>query len=481
MIRPAATVDLPAITGRVLVVDDDRRVASHTAQWLCSLGWHATAVGRADEALSRLAGESYAACIVDGLLAAHGAAQIAARLRLAATGTGLVITMPETSAASVSTEIEPDAVVPVPARDADLLAALDAACAAAARRAAATAVTAPTSKLLGSSPTMLHVLDLVARLADAPATLLITGESGTGKSLLAREIHRSSRRRSKRFVEVACGCLSETLLESELFGHVAGAFTGATADRDGKFLQADGGTIFLDEIATASPAMQVKLLRVLQDLRFEPVGGSRTHAVDSRVILATNEDLAAMVAAGTFRADLFWRVNVITIEMPTLRDRADDIAMLANHFLAAAVARGGRRVEGFSPAALEALTLYRWPGNVRELEHAVEYAVFLGRGAWIAAGDLPPAIRHADGTAAPVPLSARAAAATRPLAPAVRTTLKTSMAHPERRLIIEALERSNWRRDAAARALGINRTTLYKKLKRLGMNLADLQPARQGN
>jgi len=470
MIRPTASVDRPSSPGRVLVVDDNRRVASQTAQWLCSLGWHASAVGRADEALLLLARERYAACIVDGLLAGNGAGRIAASMRLSATGTGLVITVPEASAMSVAPGIDPDAIVHTPARDADMLAAVDAAFAAATRRVAAAEARPPAPKLLGTSSSMQHVLDLVARLADAPATLLITGESGTGKSLLAREIHRASRRRGKRFVEVACGCLSETLLESELFGHVAGAFTGASANRDGKFLQADGGTIFLDEIATASPAMQVKLLRVLQDLRFEPVGGSQTHAVDARVILATNEDLAALVAAGTFRADLFWRVNVITIEMPTLRDRGRDIPMLAEHFLAAAVARGGRQVEGFSPAALEALSRYRWPGNVRELEHAVEYAVFLGRAPWIGAVDLPPAVRHAAGGTAVQTTAASAAAAA--------MSLKGSMAHPERRLIIEALERANWRRDAAARALGINRTTLYKKLKRLGMNLAELQPAR---
>jgi len=473
MIRPAASVDRPSSLGRVLVVDDNRRVASDTAQWLCSLGWHASAVSRAEEALPLLAREPYAACIVDGLLAGNGTARIAAGLRLTATGTGLVVTVPEASGTSIAPGIDPDAIVHTPARDADLLAALDAAVAVGSQRVAVAGPVVP--KLLGTSPSMQHVLDLVARLADAPATLLITGESGTGKSLLAREIHRASRRRGKRFVEVACGCLSETLLESELFGNVAGAFTGATADRDGKFLQADGGTIFLDEIATASPAMQVKLLRVLQDLRFESVGGSQTHAVDARVILATNEDLASLVAAGTFRADLFWRVNVITIDMPSLRDRASDIPMLAEHFLAAAVARGGREVEGFSPAALEALVRYRWPGNVRELEHAVEYAVFLGRGALIGAADLPPTVRLAAGGGG-IQTAAAGVAAT--AFGAIKTSLKTSMAHPERRLIIEALERSNWRRDAAARALGINRTTLYKKLKRLGMNLAELQPAR---
>jgi DNA-binding NtrC family response regulator len=469
MIRSATPIDRPSSPVRVLVVDDDRRVASHTAQWLCSLGWHATAVGQAEEALPLLARESYAACIVDGLLAGGGASRIAAHLRLAPGDTGLVITVPEHAAAAVTATIAPDFIVHTPARDADLLAALDAAIAAATARAAAADKQPPVPKLLGRSPAMRRVLDLVARLADAPATLLITGESGTGKSLLAREIHGASRRHGKRFVEVACGCLSETLLESELFGHVAGAFTGATADREGKFRQADGGTIFLDEIATASPAMQVKLLRVLQDLRFEAVGSGRTQAVDARVILATHEDLGALVAAGTFRADLFWRVNVITIEMPALRDRAGDIPLLAHHFLAATVARGGRTVAGFSPDAVESLVRYRWPGNVRELEHAVEYAVFLGRGSSITAADLPSAVTSGSGEVAhgaTVDVADRAG------------SLKRSMAHPERRLILEALERSNWRRDAAARALGINRTTLYKKLKRLGMNLAELQPAR---
>ncbi len=471
MIRTAAPIDRPSSPGRVLVVDDDRRVASQTAQWLCSLGWHASAVGRVDEALPLLAREPYAACIVDGLLAGGGAGRIAANLRLTGANTGLVITVPEHAVAAATALVDPDRIVLTPARDDDLLAGLEEAIASATARAAAAEVRPPVPKLLGTSPTMRHVLDLVARIADAPATLLITGESGTGKSLLAREIHRTSRRRGGKFVEVACGCLSETLLESELFGHVAGAFTGATADRQGKFLQADGGTIFLDEIATASPAMQVKLLRVLQDLRFEAVGGGQTHAVDARVILATHEDLASLVAAGTFRADLFWRVNVITIEMPALRDRAGDIPLLANHFLSLAVARGGRAVEGFSPGAVETLERYRWPGNVRELEHAVEYAVFLGRSDSITAADLPPAVR--SGSDDEVRKTTAEVADADPAG-----SLKRSMAHPERRLILEALERSNWRRDAAARALGINRTTLYKKLKRLGMNLSELQPGR---
>jgi len=462
MIRTLAPLHRTASRGRLLVVDDDRRAASATAQWLCELGWHASAVGRVGEALPLVAREPVDACIVDGLLPDGGADRIADALRRSSPDTALVVTLPATAAAA-GLAVAADRVVRLPARDDELLAAVEQAIAG---RAAGDHAVA--WNLLGVSPAIRHVLDLAGRLADAPAALLITGESGTGKSLLAREIHRASRRRRGRFVEVACGSLSETLLESELFGHVAGAFTGATGDRDGKFLQADGGTIFLDEIATASPALQVKLLRVLQDLRFEPVGGARTHAVDARVILATNEDLAARVAAGTFRADLFWRVNVITIEMPALRDRAGDVPLLAAHFLAAMRARGGRAVEGFTPAALAALDRYRWPGNVRELEHAVEHAAVLGRGSLIEVADLPAAVRDGGMT----PVAPRGGVEPAPGA------LRRALENPERRLILQALEQNGWRRDAAARALGINRTTLYKKLRRLGMNLAELEPAR---
>jgi two-component system response regulator AtoC len=317
--------------------------------------------------------------------------------------------------------------------------------------------------VLGTHPEIRRVLDVAARVAATPATVLVTGESGTGKSLLARAIHAASGR-SGEFVEVACGSLSESLLESELFGHVAGAFTGATADREGKFLRAHGGTIFLDEIATASPAMQVKLLRVLQDMQFEPVGGSRTHSVDARVILATHEDLEALVRAGRFRSDLFWRINVVTIEMPPLRERAADIPVLAMHFLGAAAARSGREVEGFTPAAVDALLRHPWPGNVRELQHAVERGVFLGAGRLVDIGDLPRTVAEGDRTGVVIPATA--------------APLKQALVTPERQLIVAAMEQAGWRRDVAAKTLGINRTTLYKKIKRLGMDLAALEPAR---
>jgi DNA-binding NtrC family response regulator len=435
---------------RILVVDDDRRAASALAQWLCGLGWHAAAAATPAEAARAAARGPFDVCLGDAALSGGDAAGVAACVRPA----GVVALVP---AGAVALPTWSDAVVPLPFRDDALLAAIDTARAAAAERG-----TAQRAGVIGRHPALERVLDVVDRIAHTPATVLITGESGTGKSLLAREIHRQSGRPG-RFVEVACGSLAESLLESELFGHVAGAFTGASADREGRFLQADGGTIFLDEIATASPAMQVKLLRVLQSMEFEAVGGGRTHAVDVRVILATNEDLAALVAAGKFRADLFWRINVVSIEVPPLRARSSDVPLLATEFLRRAIPRAGRPVEGFSSAAMDALVAHAWPGNVRELEHAVERAVFLGRGPFIEPADLPAAIVHG-----PLPSD-------RSDGPAA---LKTALAAPERQLIVRALEQAGWRRDVAARALGINRTTLYKKLKRLGLDVAALEPAR---
>jgi two-component system response regulator AtoC len=445
--------------GRILVVDDDRRMASGLAQWLCGQGWHASAAGSPAEALQAVGRTAWTACILDGDLPGDGGRRIAAAVRSVAPAAGIVAVAAGRGAACDWA----DASLPRPANDQALLEALQAARAAGRTRAAARP-DIPAATVLGSHPALRHVLDVVDRIARTPATVLVTGESGTGKSLLARAIHAASGR-AGRFVEVACGSLSESLLESELFGHVAGAYTGATADRDGMFLRADAGTIFLDEIATASPAMQVKLLRVLQDMTFEPVGGSRTLAVDARVILATHEDLSALVTAGRFRADLFWRINVVTIEMPALRQRSQDIPLLAEHFLRAAAARAGRAVDGIAPEAMTALVRHDWPGNVRELQHAVERGVFLGRGPLIVPADLPAAVL--------------AGAARRPVADgAGQAALKESLAAPERQLIVSALEQAGWRRDVAARALGINRTTLYKKLRRLGLDLATLEPAR---
>jgi DNA-binding NtrC family response regulator len=309
--------------------------------------------------------------------------------------------------------------------------------------------------VLGRDPRMLKVFEMVSSVADTRATVLLTGESGTGKSMIARAIHRRSGRSKGPFVEVACGALPETLLESELFVHVAGAFTGAAGEKMGKFLQADGGTIFLDEIGTASPAMQVKLLRVLQELKFEQVGGTKTFEVDVRVVLATNEDLSRAVAEGRFRQDLYYRVNVINIELPPLRSRTSDISALAHSFLEQVREDTRREVTGFADDAMATLERHHWPGNVRELQNVVERAVLLGKGPVITVADLPVEVRGSG----PVFVSA----------PVGQKTLKEALEGPERQIIREVLEANGWNRNATADQLGINRTTLYKKMKRLGL------------
>ena len=310
-------------------------------------------------------------------------------------------------------------------------------------------------RIVGRDYKMLKLFDLVESVADTRANVLILGESGTGKTMTGRAIHQLSSRRDKPFVEVACGALPDTLLESELFGHVAGAFTGATHDRVGKFLQADGGTLFLDEIATASPSLQVKLLRVLQDREFEAVGGTKTHKVDVRLILATNQDLEAMVRRGEFREDLYYRVNVISLTQPPLRERLGDIPLLAEHYLEAFNEQNGKSIKGFNDAAVRCLQRYGWPGNVRELVNVVERAVVLSKGEVITPADLPEAVRDEDashGSHANVGVGSG--------------NLKHALATPERQILVEALEANGWNRQNTAAMLGINRTTLYKKMKK---------------
>jgi transcriptional regulator with PAS, ATPase and Fis domain len=280
----------------------------------------------------------------------------------------------------------------------------------------------------------------------------VTGESGTGKSMVARTIHQCSNRRAGPFVEVACGALPETLLESELFGHVKGSFTGAFADKAGKFKQADGGTIFLDEISTATPALQVKLLRVLQELEFEPVGGSKTEHVDVRCILATNQDLADAVRDGKFRQDLYYRINVVPVHLSPLRERLRDIPLLAEHFLKLHCERTSRKVVGFQKEALDALQAFNWPGNVRQLENVIERAVILTKSRTIGLDDLPEEIRAPRGKDGGHGLP-----------------LKQALQTPEKELILRALAAHHGSRRATAQALGINRTTLYKKMKRYGI------------
>ncbi len=324
--------------------------------------------------------------------------------------------------------------------------------------------------IVGCDVRMKKIFDLIRTIADTQASVLITGESGTGKSMVARAIHRLSSRRNKPFVEIACGALSETLLESELFGHAAGAFTGAIGEKIGKFKQAHGGTIFLDEISTASPALQVKLLRVLQDFEFEPVGSTQTCTVDVRVILATNDNLYQAVQAGRFRQDLYYRVNVINIELPPLRERADDIALLAYHFLEDMNKKVHKISQGFTSDALNAMRSYCWPGNVRQLQNAVERAVLLGKSEYIGLNDLPAEITAEKSTDKSLQLNESGVdGEDNSVKPENVRQLKDALAEPERKIILAALQAFQWNRIETAQALGINRTTLYKKMKRFNL------------
>ncbi|MEZ4404567.1 MAG: sigma 54-interacting transcriptional regulator [Kofleriaceae bacterium] len=332
-------------------------------------------------------------------------------------------------------------------------------------------------ELIGRSPAALALFELVARVAPTDATVLLGGESGAGKEMVARAIHRGSRRASGPCVAVNCAALTETLIESELFGHERGAFTGATDKKIGRFEAADKGTLFLDEIGEMPLPLQTKLLRVLEEREFERVGGTRAVSVDVRLIAATNRDLPEQVRRGQFREDLYYRLSVIHAVVPSLRERADDIPLLAEHFLVRMRQQIGRRVRGFRPDALAALAAHSWPGNVRELRNAIERAVVLGRSEWIEAGDLPPNLTaRAQRRSAPTPPLGSMAVAP-PLAalptigpppaapPPAEAPAARSLRELEKDGIIAALAATGGNKAQAAAILEIDRSTLYKKLK----------------
>ena len=324
----------------------------------------------------------------------------------------------------------------------------------------------PLKNLIAADERMLRAFDMVHAVADSKATVLMTGESGTGKSLIAKAIHELSPRAERPFVEIHCGSIPETLLESELFGHVKGAFTGADHDKQGRFLAADTGTIFIDEVNSASPGMQLKLLRVLQERRFEPVGSTTTTEIDVRVVLAANEPLEELVAKGEFREDLYYRINVVNIQLPALRERPADIEPLVRHFVEHFNREHARSIEGLSDDAMRALKRYPVPGNVRELSNIIERAVVLARTDTIGGEDLPAHIRTDD---VENPIARLRPGAQPPETPLEYAggTLADALREPEKRIILSALRANQWNRQQTADALAINRTTLYKKMKAL--------------
>ena len=314
----------------------------------------------------------------------------------------------------------------------------------------------PSNAIIGSSEKMQVVFDLVEKIADSDSTILITGETGTGKGLVAKAIHQNSNRKNKPFISINCGAIPENLLESELFGHVRGAFTGATVSKSGKFELAHGGTIFLDEIGDMSPDLQVKVLKVLEEGEFEQVGGAKTIKVDVRVIAATHRDLPEEVKNGNFREDLFYRLYVIPIGLPALRERRSDIPCLASYFIKMYNFKNNRCITGISENALQVLVHYCWPGNVRELRNVIERLVVLIGSGKISLNDLPKELKTANGYQA---------------AQSIEVTddgicLNSAVTEFEKDLILQSLEKTKWVKNKAAKLLQLNRTTLVEKIKR---------------
>jgi PAS domain S-box-containing protein len=316
--------------------------------------------------------------------------------------------------------------------------------------------------LLGESPSMQRMFELIENVAQTDAPVLIHGQSGTGKELVARAIHEESPRKDRPFIKVNCAALNENLLESELFGHEKGAYTGADRTRIGRFEAAHQGTIFLDEIGDIPPATQVKLLRVLEEKEIERVGDHKPISVDVRIISATNKDLEALIRKDIFREDLYFRINVFPLNCPSLSERLDDIPIIVQNFIGQNAAKGGKKIVGLTPEAMEALLIYSWPGNVRELRNAIEYAFVLCSDNWIGKEHLPPKIT----------ISGRKSAVTR---------RRTSASWEEERTnLINTLSKVGGNQSEAARVLGVSRVTIWKRIKKYGIRL-DTELAEAGN
>jgi two-component system response regulator AtoC len=325
-------------------------------------------------------------------------------------------------------------------------------------------------RLIGESSAIKQIYAVVEKVANTPSTVLITGESGTGKELIARALHENSSRHGGPFIKINCAAIPKTLMESELFGYDKGAFTGAVGAKPGRFELAHGGTLFLDEIGEIPVEMQVKLLRVLQESEFERVGGIKTIKVDVRLVTATNRDLLQEIAAGAFREDLFYRLNVVPIHIPPLRERREDIPLLADHFIAKFNERLRKQVTDMAPDAVERLVAHQWPGNIRELENLMERTVLFCEGPQIRVSDLPPEISHLVPVPLPAPPAAPEAGATpTPPAGSLKEAVRAQTERVERELIQRALDETGGNVTQAARKLKISRKSLQTKMKEFGL------------
>jgi DNA-binding NtrC family response regulator len=464
----------------VLIVDDDPAVSSALAEFCVSQGWRAAVAGGVDDAFDALdqadtTPTPFDIVLCDVSLPGKDGFELLARVTKERRGAAVLLMTDYGSVDSAVSALRSGAadyltkpLVEDEVKQAVARAMRQRTLLRENRSLRQRAATGELGHIVGSDTRMIRVFEIIRAVAPSRTTVLMSGESGTGKSLIANAIHSLSGRRDKPYVELSCGSIPETLLESELFGHVKGAFTGAHADKAGRFLAANGGTIFLDEINSASAGMQLKLLRVLQERKFEPVGSTQTIEVDVRVVLASNQPLETLVATGQFRQDLYYRINVVKVELPPLRDRAADVPGLAMHFLDKHAAELKRQIIGFSPEAMSLLQRYAYPGNIRELSNIVERAAVLCKGQTITPDDLPPQVLSAPPAVAPtLRLAEHEDLAWTPC------TLDEALREPERRILLAALNANQWNRQKTADVLGINRTTLYKKMKHLGIEGAE--------
>jgi two-component system response regulator HydG len=450
------------VSRRVLIVDDDKTMCEFLVEGLAGRGFEPTFRTSADEALTLLAAQDFDAIVTDLNMPGLKGTEFCARCALNRPDTPVLVV---TGFGSLET-----AVAAIRAGAYDYLTkpfeieALGLALERATKHRAlreevkslrrAVAESTRWDEVIGASLAMKRVHDLLERIADSDTTVLVTGETGTGKEVVARALHARSRRKTAPFVPINCGAIPESLLESELFGHVKGAFTDARSARPGLFVQAKGGTVFLDEIGDMPREMQVKLLRALQERKARPVGGDQEVDLDVRVIAATNRDLEDAVHEGRFREDLFYRLNVINLALPPLRARGNDVLLLAQHFLEHFATRADKKVTGLSSGAAEKLLAYAWPGNVRELQNCMERAVALTRFEQLTVDDLPEKIR--DHRRSHV------------LVTSDDPSELVPMEEVERRYVLRVLESTGGNKSVAAQILGFDRKTLYRKLERYG-------------